>query len=100
MIRQMSAKQLMLWHAYAQIEPFGEWWATRRTAATLQMQANINRDSKRRPEPYKLDEFILKLDAGEEKPFRTQTPKQQAQVLEMWMNAFVATRKEKKRRAG
>lgn len=55
----MSYLELTEWAEYYAIEPFGEWRADVRTALLASMQANLNRDEKKRPEPYGLDDFML-----------------------------------------
>lgn len=50
--------------AYYQLEPFGELIADMRHGGAVSMLANINRDSKSRPEPYRDDDFIYWRDTG------------------------------------
>jgi hypothetical protein len=46
------------WAAYYQLEPFGEALADRRHGIATSVLANVNRDAKARPEPYKPEDFI------------------------------------------
>jgi len=53
----LTAKQLNEWFAYMNIEPFGSIWDDIRHAQIQAMTANLNRDSKAKPEPYNADDF-------------------------------------------
>jgi len=44
--------------AFYQIEPFGDLVADERHGSAAALLANLNRDSKIRPEPYKPEDFI------------------------------------------
>jgi Protein of unknown function (DUF4035) len=52
--------------AYYQIEPFGESIADMRHGIAVAMLANINRDTKKRPTPYKAEDFIYWRDTGQQ----------------------------------
>lgn len=54
-----SYPELLKWGKYYQREPFGEWRADVRSAQIVQMLANINRDPKRRQEPFQIKDFLL-----------------------------------------
>ena len=45
--------------AYYDLEPFGEHIADIRHGIATSVLANINRDSKARPEPYRWDDFVF-----------------------------------------
>ncbi len=55
----MSATELTQWMAYAAIEPFGERRADLRIAQLCALIANVNRDRKRRPKPFSIEDFLL-----------------------------------------
>lgn len=55
----MSYSELIEWAEYYSIEPFGEWRADVRAALLASVQANMNRDEKKRPEPYGINDFML-----------------------------------------
>lgn len=57
MLAGMSASTLLGWQAYAALEPFGEYRAELRNGELCALTANINRDTKSRPEPYSLYDF-------------------------------------------
>lgn len=57
------------WQAYYQLEPFGSLIDDERHGVAVAALANINRDSKTRPEPYKSSDFMTwrnldKVDVG------------------------------------
>lgn len=71
MLQQMTSPQLTELEAFWSIEGgWGEYKEDYRNAQILSMQANINRDSKRKPEPYNAEDFVMrpKLKDTEEKP--------------------------------
>ena len=57
MLRTFTAKHLVEWEAFLELEPFAfdkEKRADYRAAHLVQMTVNMNRDSKRHPEPFPL----------------------------------------------
>jgi hypothetical protein len=52
----------MEWAEYCTLEPFGEWRDDVRNAQLCALIANVNRDPKRRPEPYAIQDFMLQFD--------------------------------------
>jgi len=81
MLRDMSPRLLYQWMAYADLEPFDERRADWRAASIVTMLANINRDPKKRPEPYSYSDFVLQFgEAAHEAP-KKQTPEQQMNIL-------------------
>lgn len=99
MLRRMGAKQFLDWNEYAQREPFGMWWITTLVARLMQFYANANRDEKKRPEPYALDDFMLEL--VNDRPFKTQTWQQQKKIARMIVDAWnlqEAQKEERRRR--
>lgn len=44
--------------AYEEVEPFGEMIADQRHGVLSSVLANVNRDAKKKPEPYRADDFI------------------------------------------
>lgn len=55
----MSYPELMEWAEFVQIDPEPEWRADARAAQICSILANVNRDSKKRPEPYEVKEFMM-----------------------------------------
>jgi len=58
MLAGMSAATFAEWQLYDQIEPFGEFRAELRHGAQMALTANMNRDSKARPEPFRSIDFM------------------------------------------
>ena len=81
MLRGMTGPELLDWLHYATVEPFGMWWQTMLAARALQFDANMNRDMKKHPEAYELEEFVLRI--VDDRPFRTQTWQQQKAAAKM-----------------
>lgn len=66
LLAQLTSSQLAGWMAYSSIEPFGEYRSELRHGQQMALQANINRDNKRKPDPYVAGDFMNFL--SEEKP--------------------------------
>lgn len=86
MLRGMSAQQLLEWQSYARIEPFGEWWATQRTASVLQFHANRSRDPRKAPQPLK--DFVLEFKEQETAPAKKQTWQEQKMIAQILVAAY------------
>lgn len=54
----MSHGEFVEWAAFYSVEPFGEYGHNLRTAMLMSLLANINRDDKKRPQPFELDDFM------------------------------------------
>ena len=61
----MSSKDIAEWKAYYSLEPFGEERADLRMGILASLIANVNRDTKKRQDPFVPADFIPKL-SGEE----------------------------------
>ena len=91
MLRSITAAQLIEWMQYDILEPFGEWRDDWRSAEIVTMLANVNRDSSKRKEPYKVTEFLPRFgerSADELKP--KQTVQQQVAIAKLIAAAFNA----------
>ena len=62
---QISSAEFTEWLAFYELEPFGDLVADQRHGVATALQANLNRDSKARPEPYKPEDFIHWGKAGQ-----------------------------------
>jgi hypothetical protein len=62
--RQISSAEFTSWQGYFQLEPFGDLVADQRHGVATALHANLNRDSKARPEPYRAEDFIHWRDTG------------------------------------
>lgn len=74
MLRRIPATQLLEWMHYDAIDPFGQWRADYRAAEIVTMLANINRDGKKKPQPYKTSDFLVQFGEpieGEKKKKQT-----------------------------
>jgi hypothetical protein len=58
LLDSISYEELALWGVYYSIEPFGEWRADVRSAQLAALTANINRDRKKRPQPFEIKDFM------------------------------------------
>lgn len=58
LLARVSSRELSEWMAYAQIEPFGEERADLRAGVVAATVANTARDPKKRPRPFRADEFM------------------------------------------
>jgi hypothetical protein len=58
MLERMSSKTFQEWQRYFNIEPFGEYRAELRHGQQMALTANMNRDSKQKPEPYTPWDFM------------------------------------------
>ena len=54
--------------AYYKVEPFGELIADQRHGIATAVLANVNRDSKRKPDAYRATDFIYWHEANREVP--------------------------------
>ena len=63
-----------------------------RTAAMMALHANLNRDPKKRPQPYTASDFLTKADEGGPQRGRgthkAQTPEQMVRAAELITRAF------------
>lgn len=86
MLRGLTARQFAEWMAYAELEPFDERRGDYRAAQVVTALANINRDAKRTPTPYKIEDFLLDFDGERRKP--KQTWQDHKRILTAIANAF------------
>lgn len=54
----LSGRQWDEWAAFWAIEPWGDYRADRRAGEICAVIGNVNRDSKRRPEPFGPEDFM------------------------------------------
>lgn len=94
--RRMPAPLLAEWAAYDSLDPLGEERADLRISALMQTTVNLHRDQKRYRRPFPLDDFILRFgDAAPAAPVKTQTPKQQFNILKAIAQAYARKPKGK-----
>lgn len=58
LLAQTTSQELCEWRAFYTLEPFGELVADQRHGISQALAANLQRDAKRRPEPYTPEDFI------------------------------------------
>jgi hypothetical protein len=63
---QLDYPELLEWAEFLTIEPEPEWRADARAAQICATLANINRNEKKRAEPYSISEFLLKFKQPED----------------------------------
>lgn len=65
---RMSGAEIREWELYEQVEPFGERRADVRAALVASVIANANRDAKKKPSPFTIDDFMpfKEADDGDE----------------------------------
>jgi hypothetical protein len=61
MVNSMSGRQLLEWKAFSDMEPFGLEATLMMFASIVHAIANVNRNPKKHPEPFKMSDFILPL---------------------------------------
>lgn len=67
MLREISARQLAEWFAYANLEGFGDRRADMRMGILASLIANVNRDPKRKPSPFKPGDFIPRIKEDDDR---------------------------------
>lgn len=99
MLRRMQWDQFIDWMAFASIEPFDEGRADLRSASICAMLANINRNPKKRPQPFVPNDFLLIYD---EEDLKQKRPKQSLEQMKaigrIYAEAFNEPERPKKRR--
>lgn len=63
---QLDYLELLEWAEFLTIEPDPEWRADARAAQICATLANINRDEKKRAEPFRVSEFLLTFKKPED----------------------------------
>ncbi len=86
LLAQTSSQELCEWRAFYTLEPFGDLVADQRHGIGQALAANLQRDAKRRPEPYVPEDFIPWHEKHRRKDSRTNgkllsDPKAQASLI-------------------
>lgn len=85
MLRSMTARQLLEWQTFAELEPFGEDREDARFGSVVQVMANANRNPQKRPRPYTLEECTLSGgDLAPGRGRRRQSAEEMKAVARMW----------------
>ena len=61
-LAEIDSAEFAEWMAYSQIEPFGPEREDQRFGVLAALIANVNRDSKTKPEPFTVDEFFPRYE--------------------------------------
>jgi hypothetical protein len=104
MMDEMTPEQFMEWRAYSIMEPFEDQRSSYYMASIVKALWDINRDTKKHPQPLKLEDFLLQfgvnfapliIKPGEEHrgplgpaPQMTQTAEEKSRNLKIWALAM------------
>ena len=66
LLREMTIREFAMWRLEYAARPFGERRSDIRMAQMCALFANANRDAKKHPEPFKLQDFMLFEEPPEE----------------------------------
>ncbi len=83
--QRISSREFAEWVAYDRISPFGPERDDLRMGILASLIANVNRDAKKHPKPYKPADFIPEFAKGEKPP---QTTEDHLKIIEMMNAAF------------
>lgn len=64
---RLSAREFAEWMAYYNLEPWGKEFDAYERALIVSLLANIHRDSKKRPEAYQPQDFMVRFNDRPEK---------------------------------
>lgn len=67
LLASMTSSQFHEWMVYHSIEPFGEFRAELRHGQQMAMTANLNRDTKKKRDPFTTAEFMNFVEQPEKK---------------------------------
>lgn len=67
MLAEMSAEQFFQWRVYYSLNPFGERRKDLRAGTLAALTANVNRDPKKCPRPFKPEDFFVSLQDSKKK---------------------------------
>lgn len=74
MLNEMTPEQFSMWRAFFALEPFGEKRMDYRIGTLAAITANSNRDPKRRPQPFKPEDFFPSLKDSSKKRVSARKP--------------------------
>jgi hypothetical protein len=96
MLRGMTYRHFLEWHAFSQLEPFDAERDDIRFASIVQALMNIFRDRKKRSSPFSLDDAMLKFG---DTPKRERKQTWQSMKMMAIMTAAAFNHAEKKKQA-
>lgn len=59
LMQRINSRDFALYLAYMKVEPFGPLVDDMRYAGLVSLLANVNRDSKKKPTPYAMEQFMF-----------------------------------------
>ncbi|MCB0073270.1 MAG: DUF4035 domain-containing protein [Caldilineaceae bacterium] len=68
LLDSMSGRELAEWMAFYQVEPFGDVRGDLQAGIVASTLANVYRDRKKKPKPYKPEEFMPKFERPKRAP--------------------------------
>ncbi len=80
LLARIDSRELTEWKVYYNMEPWGTEVEDWRAGMIASVIANVNRDPKKRKEPYGPDDFVPKRVQEIEQ----QTPDEQSRIMGMW----------------
>lgn len=86
----MTSREFAEWQAFFDLHPFGPLWADIRAASLQALIAEINRDRKKRRQPFGLDDFMPAgwLGAAEAGPEQLPTQAELLAKIKAWAAGF------------
>ena len=94
MLRSLTAEQFLGWMAFSRVEHFGEVRADFRAASIVEALWNVNRDAKRRPQPYTINDTLGHFLRGLEELDAPKPPPQTWQEKKALLMAMLRVPKE------
>lgn len=98
MLRSISWAEFIDWIAYSELEPFDEVRADIRAASICATLANIHRNSKKRPQPFKISDFLVHFEDDDKPKSRKQSWQQQKLIATMIATAMNAEEDKRQKR--
>jgi hypothetical protein len=83
LLTEIDSAELTQWQAFYQLEPFGSLIDDQRHGVAVATLANVNRNAKSHPEPYKAEDFISwrKFDRVIAQPELLMDPQAQSELI-------------------
>lgn len=81
LLSRIDSQELTEWMAFYELEPFGTEPEDYRTGIIASTIANVNRDAKRQPKPYRPQDF---MPVWTRKAKKEQSEEEMRQVIMMW----------------
>lgn len=90
MLREVTSAELTEWKAYYELEPFGAPAEDHRHGIATAALANVNRNAKKKPEPYEWTNFVPWHPANRETgPILLKDAEQQSILLKNFFSRYV-----------